>query len=359
MAPLNVRAVRIHYRHWGRYSGFNQLLRHLDPSRIAVDTQTVPLQPEKPRKLDRFSKDLAESLSGGRCVNWYTSIDLGADLLTSFKAMLKRIDVVHYLDGEHSLGPLPDFLRENRLLRHRPRVVATFHQPPAWLEEIVTGENLRSVDRITVVSREQEDFFRRLAPGCPVSFIPHGVDIDFFRPGPRRDGDGAFRCLTVGSWMRNMDIVLAIAKRMSGRAGLEFHLVSPDGAGAGPSNVSFHRNVSDEALRDLYRSADLLLMPLHDCTANNALLEGIACGVPVAATDLPGVRDYLPGDEAVRIDAQACPAVWEETILRLRDNPDSLDAMSKSARARAERYDWRRIASSFEALYAEVVSADQ
>jgi glycosyltransferase involved in cell wall biosynthesis len=31
---------------------------------------------------------------------------------------------------------------------------------------------------------------------------------------------------------------------------------------------------------------------LKDCTANNSLLEGLACGVPAVTTDLPGIRDY-------------------------------------------------------------------
>ena len=44
----------------------------------------------------------------------------------------------------------------------------------------------------------------------------------------------------------------------------------------------------------LYQGADLLLLPLIDATANNTLLEGLACGLPVLASDLTGVRDYAP-----------------------------------------------------------------
>jgi glycosyltransferase involved in cell wall biosynthesis len=59
-------------------------------------------------------------------------------------------------------------------------------------------------------------------------------------------------------------------------------------------NVHTHRGIDDDTLAELYRNADVLLLPLTDSTANNALLEGMASGLPLVATDLPAVRAYLP-----------------------------------------------------------------
>jgi glycosyltransferase involved in cell wall biosynthesis len=355
-SPLAVHVVRIHYRHWGNYSGFNQLTRFLDRERIRLSIQRVPLHPNEPRWLDRLSKRIAEKLAGGQCVNWYTSLDVVADALVFARALAIGTDVVHYLDGDHSIGFLPDLLRRARGLRKRPRVVATFHQPPDWLADIVCEENLRSVDRVTVVSRDQQEFFARLAPRVPVVYIPHGIDVDFFRPpspGTERPG---FRCITVGSWFRDHAIVLQLAERLRRSSDIKFHLVSSGIREKVPENVVLHRGVDDATLRRLYQEASVLLLPLKNATANNALLEGIACGLPVIVTDLPAIRDYVPGEEAIRIPENALDE-FESAILRLREEPAARARIARLARERALTFGWGRIAPRIEDLYREVCGA--
>lgn len=354
MRPLNVRLVRINYRHWGEHSGINQFARYLDPKRIRISEQRVPLQPNEPHRLDRLSKRVAAKLARGRRVNWYTSADFIADVFTFFRAATTGIDVIHYLDGEHSLGFLPDLLRHDGLLERPPRIVTTFHQPSDWLGDIVRAENLANVDRVTVVAEEQAQFFRDLAPRTGVSRIHHGIDIDFFHPPECEKEDGPFRCITVGAWLRDHDLLFELARRFAGKSGFEFHLVSPGIDGPPPPNVTRHDGVSDEALRALYHDADVLLLPLRNATANNALLEGIACGLPVVTTDLPGVRDYVPGDEAIRIESND-PDRFEETLLRLRGDREERRHRSRLARERALLYGWEKIAPLYESLYEEVV----
>lgn len=51
--------------------------------------------------------------------------------------------------------------------------------------------------------------------------------------------------------------------------------------------------MSEEDLLVAYRQADLLALPLKDCTANNSILEAMACGLSVVTTDIGGIRDYV------------------------------------------------------------------
>ena len=56
-----------------------------------------------------------------------------------------------------------------------------------------------------------------------------------------------------------------------------------------------HQNVSDEKLRDFYQKSYLLLMPMESCSANNSLVEALACGLPVVTTAIGGIEDYGGG----------------------------------------------------------------
>jgi glycosyltransferase involved in cell wall biosynthesis len=90
-----------------------------------------------------------------------------------------------------------------------------------------------------------------------------------------------------------------------------------------------------------------LLLPLLDSTANNGLLEGMACGLPVIITDVGGVRDYakenfadfvLPGDSSGII----------KILQGYLNQSDKLAARGRAARAYAEDHlSWRKIAGEY------------
>jgi glycosyltransferase involved in cell wall biosynthesis len=187
-----------------------------------------------------------------------------------------------------------------------------------------------------------------------VSVILHGIDTVFFHPVPRPEAS-IVRCLTVGSYLRDWPLLHGIARALSDEPAVVFDVVSSSAPEFHIPSVSVHRHVSDEALRELYQRADILLLPLSDATANNALLEGMASGLPVIASELPSIREYAgPGVGFFvthEIDA------FVEAIRELVRDADVRNRLGHVARARAEALSWRRIAPIYSKLYHSVVMA--
>ena len=84
--------------------------------------------------------------------------------------------------------------------------------------------------------------------------------------------------------------------------------------------------------------------------ANNVILEGISCGLPVLSTDLPSIKYYVPGNEAILIKDND-PAAFAEALLQLSNNREKLSSMSDLAYERAHELSWEKIAREYEQLY--------
>ncbi len=289
-----------------------------------------------------------------RGMAWYQLSDLAAEARVTVLAARGRLDLLHYLDGEHSAQYFPRITRAISL--GRARVVASFHQPADLLPSLVRREVVSRLDAVTLVSPAQRPFFDELLPPERIAVILHGIDTDFFRPPRKPAGDEVFRCITVGHYLRDYAAIGRVAEQVSSDRSIRFVVVSARTTGLEHmANVEHHRGVSDDALVTLYQSAHTLLLPVTGSTANNALLEGIGCGLPVVSTDLPSVRTYLPGDEAILLERND-PDLLAGAIRRLQEDAGDRDRRARLARQRAEQLDWSRIAPQFHQLYQRVVS---
>jgi glycosyltransferase involved in cell wall biosynthesis len=310
------------------------------------------------RVLERVKARAAWSLEGYRAPD-----AVAAELRAMWTARRHRAQIVHVAELETSFGLLGN-PRVRRWLGD-VRVVATTHLPTSWWRAFGDPAPLAHLDALITVSSEQRDFFELYLPGR-VSYIPHGIDTEFFAPEPeRRPAPGERRCLCVGELYRDLQVLAEVIERMMrSDAMLRFDLVYPaHGRGrnrqtlmriARQSRVHWHSGLSDEQLRELYRRADLLVLPLIDCTANNAILEAMACGVPILTTDLPGVRDYVQ-PACAQLTRPHEPTSMADAAQDLLAAPERRAAMGAEARRHAEaRFAWPVVARQWIELYARM-----
>ncbi|MBI3812118.1 MAG: glycosyltransferase family 4 protein [Nitrospirae bacterium] len=350
---MHIHVIRTRYPHWGRYSGINQYLRYLDldtfqiSERLASDNdEDFPIQ--NPAIRNRLRRAVQK-----RGMAWYKLSDLAAEMDAFRRGWAGSADIIHYLDGEHSAQYLPGLFK--RFWRSRPKLVASYHQPSELLDALIRKEVASRLDGVTVVSPDQVAYFQAFLPADRISLIPHGIDTDFFRPGVPPRPDGSFRCITVGHYLRDFNAVRQVAIKLREFREIEFHVVSSQARELSDlANVKIHTGIDDAGLLKLYQTVHLLFLPLVQATANNALLEGIACGLAGVLTDLPSVRYYLPDGAAILVPNND-PDRFAEAIRELARRPDHLARLGQAARKRAEELDWRRISPEYQALYAALV----
>jgi len=200
----------------------------------------------------------------------------------------------HFIYGEDTFLFTPLWKRGGN------RCVATLHYPPALLPQRINPGSLRALDAVIIVGENQRELLSGLVAPDRIHFCPHHVDTDFFCPADHDTSEpGNLRLVCVGHLFRDYDTLLSVLRllRTLYKHQVSLDIVGPQEHSKHPlttePGVTVHQGIDDEALRALYRNAAVGVLPLTDSTANNSLLEMMACGLAIVTTDVGGVRDYV------------------------------------------------------------------
>jgi phosphatidylinositol alpha-mannosyltransferase len=253
-------------------------------------------------------------------------------------------------------------------------LVGTFH---AWSESqrlyrlaARVGRRIaaRLDERVAVSTAAQQ--FAASALGLPLgSFrvIPNGVDVAAFaaaEPLPLLADPGRPLLLFVGRLepRKGLDVaVRAFLRVCSARPGVRLCVVGT-GPQAGrcremvpPSlrpDVLFVGRVAAADLPRYHASADVFVAPATGGESFGiVLLEAMAAGLPVVASDLPGYRGVLADGRQGRLVPAGDAVALADAVATLVANPLLRRAMGGEGRRTAAAYDWGIVGRRIEHLY--------
>lgn len=187
--------------------------------------------------------------------------------------------------------------------RREPRLCGTLHFPPQMSPESGRVALRRLGAAICFWTKDFERFEKYVGRGR-LHFIHHGVDTDFFSPLKAAGAALPPRVLVAGQFLRNFEMLARVVSRLIQlHPELEYDFLIPECARDRKGlpelsrfpQIHWHAGLSEIQLRDRYRQSYVHLLPMNDSGANNAIVESLACGLPVVTTDVGGIRDYGGG----------------------------------------------------------------
>lgn len=259
---------------------------------------------------------------------------------------------VHYLWCDRDLAFLDLLTPFMRL-----PLIGTFHQCAEDLRRVIRRPRaLRRFAAIILMSESQRGYF--LDQGVRenrLHLVLHGVDVDHFQPASL-EAPAAFNVLSVGGTRRDFDQMRRVMEGCANEKTLRFEVVGPEDKAhhfRGLDNVSYRVRVSDEDLLRLYRSCAVFLHLPENATANNAMIEALACGAPVISQRVGGVPEYVNADCAL-LSAHGDVAATVQHLRMLAASREKQAEMRRAARAHALTRDWRMVAEATREVYRRV-----
>jgi glycosyltransferase involved in cell wall biosynthesis len=256
--------------------------------------------------------------------------------------------------------------------RHGVPTVATLHSMLAGAKTgFAAADHLLAWSRwpvgwsavSSVAARDLRAFVDR-----PVAVLPNGVDTAFWRPVTEFRPAGGLAIATVmrlASRKRPVQFVNMLARlRRSVPAGVP---ITVRIIGDGPLRprvaelivrhgmqrwVSLDGQLSSEAIRSAFASANLYVAPAVHESFGIAALEAHSAGLPVVSFAASGVRDIVGDGATGRLVADDDGMVAAMADLAAR--PEELARLARAAVTSEPRFDWASVRARADALYADV-----
>lgn len=240
-----------------------------------------------------------------------------------------------------------------RIRRKKVRLVTVMHHPLQLMGKVdwfSLRMSLKVADKTIFLTEEYKEAARKRFPGIfkegKVAVIPNGIDLRKYKPGNQPPSS---RQIMIGMQSRIMStkdhktLLDAFAILVQQHPAVELRLrIAGDGELKAAmeskalelniaDKVSFEGMLSQEELIRFIQNLNIYVHATLGETMSTALMQVMACRIPVVASDVPGVNNMLTdGTTGLLVPPEDAKAMYE-AIADLIRNPDKAAALADAA----------------------------
>jgi glycosyltransferase involved in cell wall biosynthesis len=280
------------------------------------------------------------------------------------------VAVDHLLDQDEAA---PDFIyvqgyqglelfRNKRNGKHYPPIGVNLHGVNAWqrswfsAKETVLKLVCRPMEKFMLANADValslggriDDTIRRVAPSVPIIRSANGIAPEWVCDGP-----GEFhrptRFVFVGRNERakGLHLLYQALSEIWPRDPFELHVVSPIDKSHQLEEpwIKYHGGISNEpAMRNLLRSMDVLVNPSRTEGVPTVVLEGMASGLAIIATDVGATCELVADDNGWLIPSNCVEALRKALGEALHLDPSRLGVKKRASLERVKSHLWPKVA---------------
>jgi glycosyltransferase involved in cell wall biosynthesis len=250
-----------------------------------------------------------------------------ARAVVRFRPQVAHVATAHGLSFlKHSVMVVIARLAGSRVLLHPHCSFLTLYtRQPRWWQAWFRAV-LRMTDGVIALSREWEQV-QEVVPGCPVYALPNGVDLSMYQEVSQQRaarlggaGNGSLKALYLGHLGKekgSFDLIDAAGQVLRANGNVHFDLVGQElspGEGAELARylaaanlnggVTVHPPAYEEDKLRFFREADIFVYPSYHEGMPMAVLEAMACGLPIVASRVGALPELVrDGQNGLLIDA--------------------------------------------------------
>ena len=290
-----------------------------------------------------------------------------------FKHRARELLAEHRFDILHFHEPLVPFLSPTVLDQSDTVNVATFHafggfSPSYWIGNRFAARLADKLHGRIAVSGAARHFINRYFPG-EYRIIPNGVDLERFADADPIEEwrDGTINILFVGRFEERKGLIhLLKAYHRLRKRHVDARLLV---IGSGPKAREYRRYVGLRQIRDVeflgrltdddkarvFASADIFCSPATGQESFGiVLLEAMAAGVPIVASDIHGYKSVVQRDVQGILVEPRNPRALAAALYALANDEELRHRMGEAGRARAPEFSWDRVTERIVDYYHEV-----
>jgi glycosyltransferase involved in cell wall biosynthesis len=231
----------------------------------------------------------------------------------------------------------------------------------------------KSADHIQAISNFLAEWAKKKGAKCPVDVVPNGVDVELFTRGisiaeesdlksklDKKDGD-VFLITTSRLVMKNgvaniVDSLTHLPDNVKlfvlGTGILENDLKAQVAYRKLEERVKFLGFIAHKDMPQYLHVSDIFVRPSLSEGLGNSFLEAMAAGIPVIATPVGGIPDFLTDGETGLFCEVNNPQSIAQKVEKLIKDKESREYIVKNAKKMVEeRYSWERVAGEMKRIF--------